>query len=54
MKKLTLDLDALKVDGFATVAPEKRNEGTVHGHDDATLRCTTICTEIESCGHVCP
>jgi len=53
MNKLKLDLDSLQVDGFTTVAPEQRSEGTVLGHD-ATLRCTSICTEIESCGHICP
>jgi len=53
MKKLKLDLDGLQVDGFVTVAPEVPSEGTVLGHD-ATIRCTTTCTEIGSCGHICP
>ena len=53
MKKLKLDLDELKVSGFTTVAPEVQSEGTVLGHA-ATLRCTNLCTEIGSCGQVCP
>lgn len=53
MKKLKLDVETLLVEGFATVAPEVRMEGTVEGHL-ATLRCTNLCTEIGSCGHVCP
>jgi hypothetical protein len=53
MEKLRLDVDALRVDGFATVAPEAQREGTVLAHA-ATLKCTTLCTEIGSCGHICP
>ncbi len=53
MEKLKLNVETLRVDGFTTVAPEKRSEGTVVGLD-ATLRCTTVCTEIGSCGHICP
>lgn len=53
MQKLKLNVEELHVDGFATVAAETPSEGTVLGHD-ATLRCTTLCTEIGSCGHICP
>jgi hypothetical protein len=53
MKKLKLNVEELRVDGFATVASETRSEGTVLGHA-ATLRCTNFCTEIGSCGHICP
>ncbi len=53
MEKLKLNVETLRVDGFATVAAEKRGEGTVAGLD-ATLRCTTLCTEIGSCGQICP
>ncbi len=56
MEKLKLNVDALRVDGFATVAADSASLGTVRGHDDddATIRCTTTCTEIGSCGHICP
>lgn len=53
MKKLTLNIDALRVEGFATVAPEGRPEGTVMGHM-VTALCTRFCTEIGSCGQICP
>lgn len=53
MEKLKLNLDALHVDGFATVAAEPRREGTVLANE-ATLQCTTLCTQIGSCGHICP
>jgi hypothetical protein len=48
MQKLKLNVDELRVDGFATVAPEAGREGTVLAHD-ATLACT-----LGSCGHICP
>ena len=47
MKKLKLNVEELRVDGFTTTAPEPR-EGTVIGHE-ATLRCT-----LGSCGMICP
>jgi len=49
MGKLTLNLDALQVDGFTTVA-----ESSNARENAATIRCTTTCTEIGSCGHICP
>jgi hypothetical protein len=52
MKKLKLNVEELRVDGFITSAPDAR-EGTVVAHF-ATLRCTGICTQIDSCGQVCP
>jgi len=53
MQKIELNVDELRVDGFATVAPAAENEGTVLANE-ATVRCTTVCTEIGSCGHICP
>lgn len=35
MSKLTLDLDALRVDTFETLSVGGRRDGTVHGHADA-------------------
>jgi hypothetical protein len=52
MKKLKLNVEELRVDGFTTVAPEPR-EGTAIDYF-ATARCTNLCTEIGSCGHICP
>jgi hypothetical protein len=51
MKKLTLNVEELRVDGFATSASDPRDSMAAQF---ATLRCTTICTEIGSCGHICP
>jgi hypothetical protein len=51
MKKLTLNVEDLRVDGFATSAPDPRDSMAA---PFATLRCTGICTEIDSCGQVCP
>ncbi|HEU4557185.1 MAG TPA: hypothetical protein VFS20_05020 [Longimicrobium sp.] len=48
MKKLTLNLDELRVEAFATVAPALVDEGALE--NIATL----ICSEKRSCGHVCP
>jgi phage-related baseplate assembly protein len=53
MQKLKLVVEELRVDGFATVAADAPSEGTVLANE-ATLRCTTLCTEIGSCGHICP
>jgi hypothetical protein len=52
MNKLKLNVEDLRVDGFITSTPDPR-EGTVVAHF-ATLRCTNLCTEIGSCGHICP
>jgi hypothetical protein len=49
MSKLTLKVDELRVEGFETTAL-LLEQGTVEGHDDATLACT----EKRSCGHICP
>lgn len=55
MEKLKLDLDALRVDGFVTVAPTARREGTVHGHDATLVTNCTLgdCTDVTSCGRPC-
>ncbi|HEY0015279.1 MAG TPA: hypothetical protein VGC13_03130 [Longimicrobium sp.] len=52
MKKLKLNVEELRVDGFATGAAEP-HKGTLIANF-ATLRCTNLCTEIDSCGQVCP
>jgi len=57
MKKLTLHLDSLSVQSFATAKPLAA-EGTVHGRGRTTQCPTTspfVCgdTEWESCGIVC-
>lgn len=49
MEKLKLDLDGLRVDGFVTAPAGSDREAIA-----ATIRCTTTCTEIGSCGHICP
>jgi hypothetical protein len=55
MKKLALDLDALSVDSFATVAAEPAEKGTVHGNATGTACPITSginscwCTEFRTC-----
>ena len=50
MKKLKLNVDDLRVEGFeAVAAPDADREGTVLGNI-----ATLICSEKRSCGHVCP
>ena len=49
MKKLTLNIDELRVQGFATVLPDSRSAGMPLDRD-----ATLICSEKRSCGHVCP
>lgn len=52
MKKLTLDIDALRIDSFETLAA--RGRGTVAGHDDTILYPITIpitpiyCTDVQA------
>jgi len=53
MHKLKLNVEELKVDGFTTAAAMSR-EGTVMANDAATLRCTGLCTEVNSCSNPCP
>ena len=47
MKKLSLELDHLRVESFATVPAEKEEKGTVQGH--AISRYPTFCY-----GALCP
>lgn len=56
MKKLTLDLDALAVDSFATASPAARDDGTVHAHAATGTGCAVTsginscwCTEFRTC-----
>jgi hypothetical protein len=49
MKKLRLNIDELRVEGFAAVDPSAMDEGTVLGNV-----ATLVCTEKRSCGHICP
>lgn len=57
MKKLALDLDALRVDSFVTQSGDERR-GTVRAHDDTveTENCTreatcllTTCISLKTC-----
>lgn len=58
MRKLSLQLDTLAVQSFATGAAPSA-AGTVRGHDKATLACPTTSpfncpdTDYPSCGIVC-
>ncbi|HTE18416.1 MAG TPA: hypothetical protein VK689_08545 [Armatimonadota bacterium] len=58
MRKLELDVDALRVESFATQAADTRR-GTVRGHDDTveTENCTfehtclvRTCVSLKTCG----
>jgi hypothetical protein len=60
MPKLTLDLDTLRVESYAT-GDAAENRGTVRAHDD-TLEtefctqergCTRFCTNAHTCGISC-
>ena len=42
MKKITLDLDALAVDTFETVAPRESALGTVRGLEGSETVCVTV------------
>jgi hypothetical protein len=45
MKKLTLNLDTIRVDSFDTASPSARGRGTVQGHGTTiTVGCTNFCT----------
>jgi hypothetical protein len=48
MRKLTLDMDALQVQSFATDEFGPLPYGTVHGHK-ATGGPETVCTLVEAC-----
>jgi hypothetical protein len=52
VKKLTLNLDELQVEGFPTATREALSEFRAPGEelDAATLACTGK----RSCGHICP
>jgi hypothetical protein len=55
MGKLKLDLNGLRVDGFVTAPAGSDREGTVLANAATLLsQCSTLCTEIGSCGHICP
>jgi hypothetical protein len=54
MEKLKLNIDELKVNGFATVEGQAPTVGTVRGNAGTIYtRCTTDCTDITSCGNPC-
>ncbi|HSU12486.1 hypothetical protein [Longimicrobium sp.] len=54
MEKLKLNIDELKVNGFATVEGDTPNVGTVRGNAGTIYtRCTSDCTDITSCGNPC-
>jgi hypothetical protein len=54
MEKLKLNIDELKVNGFATVERQAPTVGTVRGNAGTIYtRCTTDCTDITSCGNPC-
>jgi hypothetical protein len=42
-KKLSLDLDALAVDSFATAKAASAARGTVDGHEPCTCRASCAC-----------
>ncbi|HEU0013399.1 MAG TPA: hypothetical protein VFQ45_06930 [Longimicrobium sp.] len=42
MKKLTLDLDDLRIESFRTTEQEAEERGTVHAHDQCG--CSCCCT----------
>jgi hypothetical protein len=46
MKTLTLNLDDLRVEGFATLAAD--------GAGEDAAAATLACTEKRSCGQICP
>jgi hypothetical protein len=48
MRKLTLDVDYLRVESFETVAPA-REEGTVVAHDAPPTPAQPCCSPIDSC-----
>jgi len=52
METPKLEVDALRVDGFATVAAEPRRAGTVIGNAATKITNCTFgdCTDVTSCG----
>ena len=52
MKKLTLDLNALEVQSFAT-APAAPNRGTVHGEQQCTCPTACTCPGCPTCDETC-
>lgn len=53
MKKLTLDLNALEVQSFAT-DPAEPNRGTVHGEQQCTCPSACTCPGCPTCDETCP
>jgi hypothetical protein len=53
MKKLTLDLNALTVQSFAT-APAAPSRGTVHGEQQCTCPTACTCPGCPTCDETCP
>lgn len=43
MRKLKLDVDALKVEEFATEGVEAEKRGTVGGHGSVYSNCAAVC-----------
>jgi hypothetical protein len=55
MKKLRLNAEELRVEGFAPVDAATPRPGTVLGHDSTNqTRCVGNCTQDYSCGYPCP
>jgi hypothetical protein len=52
MKKLTLDLNSLKVQSFATAAAAP-NRGTVHGEQQCTCPTACTCPGCPTCDETC-
>lgn len=52
MKKITLDLDDLKVESFETTAEASDAPGTVHGYITRDLTLCDQCTD-STCGSTC-
>ncbi len=46
MRKISLDIDALKVDSFATDSVSAKNRGTVRGHSSPDFTCFATCHQI--------
>ena len=52
MKKLTLDLNALEVQSFATATPAP-NRGTIHGEQQCTCPSACSCPGCPTCDGTC-
>jgi len=55
MKKIHLDVDALDVQSFATVAPDEGGRGTVRGAETAVSGCGCLQSHLQedTCVEVC-